>query len=112
MEWSPGGGVVLDLRHVVDVEARSSQMADVVLRAMRGCRGQGPGEHPTILTVEPERGDEEGTGGTWPRSRIRHFLERQTKSSQRPHFSQHQAEEPVPPWGTLGRIPLRTEQTG
>ena len=66
MEWSTGGGVVLDLRHVVDVEAQSSEMADVVLRAMRGGRGQGPGEHPTILAVEPERREEEGTGGRRP----------------------------------------------
>jgi len=30
-------------------------MADVVLRALRGGRGQGPREHPTVLAVEPER---------------------------------------------------------
>src|SRR5208282_5217105 len=53
MECSTGGGVVLDLRHVVDVEAQSSEMADVVLRAMRSSRGQGPGDHSTVLTVEP-----------------------------------------------------------
>jgi len=60
MEWSPGGGVVLDLRHAVDVEAQSSEMADVVLRALRGVRGQGPGEYPTVLAVEPERRAKEG----------------------------------------------------
>ena len=54
MEWSPGGGVVLDPRHAVHVEAQSSEMADVVLRALRGIRGQGPGEYPTVLAVEPE----------------------------------------------------------
>ncbi len=42
MEWSTGGCVVLDLRHVGDVEAQSSEMADVVLRALRGGRRQGP----------------------------------------------------------------------
>src|SRR5208337_3225563 len=60
MEWSSGGGVVLDLRHAVDVEAQSSEMADVVLRALRGVRGQGPGEYPTVLAVEPERRAKEG----------------------------------------------------
>ena len=33
MERSAGGGDVLDLCHVVDVEAQSPEMADVVLRA-------------------------------------------------------------------------------
>ena len=43
LERSTGGGVVLDLGHVVAVEAQSAEMADVVLRAMRGGRGQGSG---------------------------------------------------------------------
>ena len=60
MEWSTSGRVVLDLRHVVDVEAESSEMADVVLRALRGGRGQDPGQHPTVLAVEPERREKEG----------------------------------------------------
>ena len=97
MERSTGGGVVLDLCHVVDVEAQSSEMADVVLRAMRGGRGQGPGGHPAVLALEPERREEEGTEGIWPRSRGRHFLDRQTEASQRPHFNHDQEEDPVPP---------------
>ncbi len=65
MEWSTRGRVVLDLRHIVAVEAESSEMADVVLRALRGGRGQGPGEHPTVLAVEPERREKEGVSPTF-----------------------------------------------
>ena len=39
MERPAGGGTVLDLGHTVDVEAQSSEMADVVLPALSGSRG-------------------------------------------------------------------------
>ena len=35
----------------VAVEAQSPELADVVLRALRGSRGAGPGGHPTVLAV-------------------------------------------------------------
>ena len=76
MEWSTSGRVVLDLRHVVDVEAESSEMVDVVLRALRGGRGQGPGEHPTVLAVEPERREKEGVRERRTPSRGGHFIDR------------------------------------
>src|SRR4051812_18334573 len=49
LEWPAGSGVVLDLCHVVAVEAQSPEMAIVVLRAVRGGGGQGPGGYPTGL---------------------------------------------------------------
>ena len=64
LEWSTDGGVVLDLGHVGAVEAQSPEMADVVLRALRGGRGQGSAGRTIVLAVEPERREEEGTGGT------------------------------------------------
>src|SRR5271166_1506571 len=64
LEWSTDGGVVLDLGHVGDVEAQSAEMADVVLRALCGGRGQSPGRHPTVFTMEPECREKEEPGGT------------------------------------------------
>ena len=66
--WSGrlGGRVVLDLCHVVALEAQSSEMADVVLRALRDGRGQGSGGYPTVLAVEPRCREKERTGGAWP----------------------------------------------
>src|SRR5664279_4323962 len=63
LEWPVGGGGVLDLRHVGAVGAQSPEVADVVLRALRGGRGQGSRGHPTVPAVEPEPGEKEGTGG-------------------------------------------------
>ena len=39
--------------------------------------GKVPGEHSTILTVEPERREEEGTGGPRSDGRRRHFIARE-----------------------------------
>ena len=64
LEWSTDGGAVLDLGHVGAVEAQSPEMADVVLRALCGGRGQGSGGRAIVLAVESERREEERTGGT------------------------------------------------
>ena len=56
--------VVLDLGHVGAVEAQSPEMANVVLRALCGGRGQGSGGRAIVLAVESERRAEERTGGT------------------------------------------------
>ena len=55
-------------------QAQSAEMADVVLRAMRGRRGQGSRGHPGVLALEPQRREEEGTEGHRPAGRRRHLL--------------------------------------
>src|SRR4051794_36818330 len=51
-------------------------MADVVLRAVREGRGQGPGGYPTVLAMEPGCGETERIGGTGPSRERGHFLDR------------------------------------
>ena len=65
MEWSTSGRVVLDLRHVVDVEAESSEMVDVVLRALRGGRGKVPENIQLFLpwNLSEEKKKELGNAG-------------------------------------------------
>ena len=61
LERPAGGGGVLDLGHAIAVGAQSPEMADVVLRAVRGSRRPGAGGHRAVLAVEPRGGEEEGT---------------------------------------------------
>ena len=52
MEWPAGGSVVLDHCHTVAMEAQSAELAELVLRALRG-GGSGSGGYPTVLALEP-----------------------------------------------------------
>jgi len=47
-------------RHRDALNRITAEMADVVFRALRGGRRQGPGECPAVLAVEPERSAKEG----------------------------------------------------
>src|SRR3954452_11108568 len=86
-------------------------MADVVLRAVRAGRWQGPGGYPTVLAVEPGCGETERVGGPGPSREKGHFLDRGTPGARRTLINDHDTD-PVPPRGTLDRILLRTVQTG
>jgi hypothetical protein len=74
MEWPTGSGGILDLCHVVDAEAQSSKIADVVLRAMRSHGERSSRRHPDILTVEHERREKAGTLGHRGTRRRRYLL--------------------------------------
>src|SRR5262245_60702730 len=76
LEWPISGVGVLDLRHVGAVGAQCPEVADLVLRALRGGRGQGPWGHRIVPAMEPEPGEEAGTGGTRAHGRGRHFVAR------------------------------------